>query len=61
MTLIWKDRIEICKYIIKDRVNSDNIDEILNEFENYAKKNSLEFGYGKEIHNILLDIKNSNN
>lgn len=60
MTLIWKDRIEICKYIIKDRVNSDNIDEILNEFENYAKKNSLEFGYGKEIHNILLNIKTLN-
>ena len=57
MTLIWRNRIEICKFIIKDRVNNDNIDEILNEFENYAEKNSLESGYGKEIHNVLLDLK----
>lgn len=59
MTLLWKNRVEISKYIIKDRINYDNINEILNEFENYAEKNSFESGYGKEIYDILLDIKNS--
>ena len=32
VTLLWKKRKEISKYIINDRVNSENIDEILNEF-----------------------------
>lgn len=58
VTLLWKDRSKISKYIIKDRVNKGNIDEILNEYENYAGKNSLETGLGKEIHDILLKIKN---
>ncbi|MBR4778124.1 MAG: hypothetical protein IK007_11015, partial [Lachnospiraceae bacterium] len=32
LTFIWKNRIEISKYIIKDRVNLDNVNEILEEF-----------------------------
>ena len=35
---LWKNRIEISKYIIKDRVNKNNVDEFINEFENYVKK-----------------------
>jgi len=37
--LLWKDKIEICKYIIKDHVNKDNVTEILDEYQNYIKKN----------------------
>lgn len=37
-TLLWKNRIEISKYIINDRVNHKNVDEFLAEFENYTKK-----------------------
>ena len=36
LTLIWKNRLEISKYIIKDRVDLNNVDEILEEFINYA-------------------------
>jgi len=34
VTLIWKDRIKISKYIINDRVNKDNFDEFYSEFMN---------------------------
>ena len=33
VTLLWKNRKEISKYIIKDRINKNNVDEILKEFE----------------------------
>ena len=62
-TLLWKNRIEVSKYIIKDRVNKENIDEFINEFENYVKK-SDKFNYdelGKEskiIYDMLKQIKN---
>ena len=56
MTLIWKDRIEIAKYIIKDRVNKDNINEILEEFEKYAGEDNLNYDKTKIIHNILKKI-----
>lgn len=56
LTLIWKNRIEISKYIIKDRVNLDNIDEILKEFVNYAKNKNLEYESSQEIYNILKNI-----
>ncbi|MCR5186368.1 MAG: hypothetical protein K6D97_04550 [Clostridia bacterium] len=61
-TLLWKNRIEISKYIINDRVNKDNVDEYISEFENYTKK-SKEFNYhelGKEskiIYDMLREIK----
>ena len=32
LTLIWKNRLEISKYIIKDRVDIDNVNEILESF-----------------------------
>ena len=55
--LIWKNRLEIAKYIIKDRVNKNNVDEILNEFINSAKDIT---GCEKEnqiICNLLKEIK----
>jgi len=52
LTLIWKNRIEISKYIIKDRVKSDNVDEILEEFVNYAGDKNLAYERTKEIYNI---------
>ena len=57
MTLIWRDRIEVAKYIIKDRVNKNNINEILEEFERYAGEESLAYDKTKIIHNMLKEIK----
>lgn len=28
-TLLWKNRLEISKYIIRDRVNKENVDEFI--------------------------------
>ena len=58
MTLLWKDRIEISKYIIKDRVNLENIDEILKEFVSYAGEDNLKFEATQEIYEILKEIQN---
>ena len=57
LTLIWKDRLEISKYIIKDRVNMNNIDEILEEFVNYAGDENLNYESTQEIYNILKEIQ----
>ena len=57
LTLIWKNRIEISKYIIKDRVKSDNVDEILEEFVNYAGDKNLAYESTQEIYNILKKLK----
>ena len=58
MTLIWKNRIDISKYIIKDRVNLNNIKVILEEFTKYAGENNLSYDSTKEIYNILKEIEN---
>ena len=55
LTLIWKDRLEISKYIIKDRVNFDNIEEIMKEFVNYAGDKNLAYASTQEIYNILQE------
>ena len=57
LTLIWKNRLEISKYIIKDRVNLDNVDEILEEFINYAGKDNLGDESTQEIIKILKEKK----
>lgn len=57
VTLLWKNRKEISKYIIKDRVNLENIDEILNEFVSYAGEDNLNSETGKEIYEILKEIQ----
>lgn len=57
VTLLWKKRKEISKFIINDRVNKDNIDDILNEFTTYAREDNLNSESGKEIYNLLIKIK----
>lgn len=57
VTLLWKKRKEVSKYIIKDRVTLNNIDEILKEFESYAGKDNLYSESGKEIYEILKEIQ----
>ena len=57
MTLIWKNRLEISKYIIKDRVNLDNVNEILEEFVNYAGEKNLAYESTQEIYSILKEIQ----
>lgn len=57
LTLIWKNRIEISKYIIKDRVNIDNINEILEEFINYAGDKNLSYDSTQEIYTILKEVQ----
>lgn len=60
-TLLWRGRLEISKYIIKDSVNKDNVDEILNEFEKYSMdrnfgETTLD-GDTKIIYDLLEEIK----
>lgn len=61
VTLIWKDRIKISKYIINDRVNKNNVDEFYTEFMNYSSKNNFENdelkAKYKELEDMLLKIK----
>ena len=57
VTLLWKKRKEISKYIIKDRVNDNNVDEILKNFVRYAGEDNLYSDSGKEIYEILLEIQ----
>ena len=57
LTLIWKNRLEISKYIIKDRVSLDNVDEILTEFLNYAGEENLAYESTQEIYEILKEIQ----
>ncbi len=57
LTLIWKNRLEISKFIIKDRVNLNNIDEIVSEFVNYAGNDNLSYESTREIYNILKEIQ----
>ena len=58
VTLLWKKRKEMSKYIIKNRVNLNNIDEILKEFVRYAGEDNLYSKSGNEIYEILKEIQN---
>ena len=61
--LLWKRRLEISKFIINDRVNKENVDEFIFEFEKHVKKSEI-FCYdelsseAKVIYDLLLDVKN---
>ena len=57
LTLIWKQRIEISKYIIKDRVNMNNVNLIIDEFVRYAGEDNLSYESTQEIYNILKEIQ----
>lgn len=58
ITLLWRDRLDIAKYIVNDRVNCSNIDVFVSEFESYASKDG-HFSYeelgekSKTIYNML--------
>lgn len=56
VTLIWKHRSEISKYIIKDHVTLDNVNEILKEFEHYAGEENLSYQVTQNIYQILKEI-----
>lgn len=70
VVLLYKNYVNVAKQIIKDRINEDNIDDCIKEFERMITDkhdgNVYEFKYeelwdeAKEIYNILLKIKNSN-
>lgn len=57
VTLLWKERIEIVKYIIKDRINLDNINDFIEEFKSYAGKENMKYDSCKEIYEILKEIQ----
>lgn len=61
-TLLWRNRLEISKYIVRDRVNKENVDEFIKEFEDYNKKEE-KFNYdelgedSKTIYDMLNEIR----
>lgn len=63
--LLWKDKLEISKFIIKDRVNFKNIDCYIKEFENYNAKNGFNYDKlgekSKEIYDTLKEIQKRSN
>ena len=70
VVLLYKNYVNVAKQIIKDKVNKDNIDDCINEFERFItdKHDGLEhkFNYenlwqeAKIIYDILLNIKGGN-
>lgn len=63
VTLLWKDRKEISKYIIKDRVNLKNINNIMSEFKDYVSNGDFNYEKlwddAKEIYDILYETQNN--
>lgn len=61
--LLWKDRFEISKFIVRDRVNKNNVDEFIKNFGEYVCDGNFNYeklgDKSKEIYDMLLDIKNS--
>lgn len=67
VTLLYRNHIKAVKYIISDKINKDNIDECILEFEkmitNKQSKNNHKFSYddlwneAKEIYDILKEIQ----
>ena len=70
VVLLYKNYVNIAKHIIKDRINKNNIDDCIKEFERTIidkhDGNVYKFKYedlweeAKEIYDILLQIKNNN-
>ena len=61
VTLLYKNRINIVKYIINDYITIDNIKDAIEEFENYVTNGDFEYNKlsndEKEIYDILKSIK----
>ena len=70
VVMLFKKYVNVAKQIIKDKVNKDNIDDCINEFERFItdKHDGLEhkFSYedlwqeAKEIYDFLLNIQKEN-
>ena len=60
LTLIWTNRLEISKYIIKDRINLNNVNLFLKEFVNYVGKDNLAYENIREDYNLLKRIFSNN-
>ena len=68
VVLLYKNYLNVAKYLINDRINKNNIDECIKEFErmitNKHDGNIYQFKYdelwkeAKEIYDILIKIKN---
>ena len=69
VVMIYKNYLNIAKKIIEDKVDKNNIDDCINEFERMISDkhdgSTPIFKYddlwreAKEIYNILVNIKNS--
>lgn len=61
VTLLYKNRINILKYIIHDYINKENIKDAITEFQNYVSKENFEYSKlsddEKEIYDLLKSIK----
>lgn len=67
--ILFRGYVNASKYIIKDIVNQDNIDDVIREFEDFAKRTkdntTLVFDYNnlfpeaKEIYDILKEIQST--
>lgn len=61
VTLLYKNRINIAKYIINDYITTENIKDAIEEFENYVTNEDFEYSKlsndEKEIYNILKRIE----
>lgn len=61
VTLLYKKRIDISKYIINDYINKENIKDAIAEFEDYVIKEDFEYSKlansEKEIYDILKSIE----
>lgn len=63
VTLLFKKHIEPVKFIIKDRINKNNVDVAISEFESFVSRINNTFNYdelwedAKEIYDILKGIQ----
>lgn len=64
VTSLYKKHKEVAKYIIKDRINKNNVDDAIKEFEKFiVNKDNKKFTYNelwddaKEIYDILKEIQ----
>lgn len=61
VTLLYKNRINIAKYIINDYITIDNIEDAIQEFENYVSKENFEYSKlssdEREIYDLLKSIE----
>lgn len=53
--LLWRNHLDVCLEIIKDKVNKDNVDEIFNEYVNYASNGDSNYDFTKGDTGIIYD------